>query len=55
MQISDDESKKSVSSLAESVENGEISSTSSEWNIGSDKLFVTCLNHDSNNKIGNLI
>ena len=31
MQISDDESKKSVYSLVESAENGEISSSSSEW------------------------
>ena len=30
MQISDDESKKSISNLAESVESGEISSPSSE-------------------------
>ena len=31
MQISDDESKKSVFSIAESVESGEISSSSSKW------------------------
>ena len=47
MQISDDESKKSISSLAESVESGEISSSSSEWKTGSDELFVTCLNDNS--------
>ena len=44
MQISDDESKKSISSFAESVESGEISASSSEWKMGSDELFVTCLN-----------
>ena len=52
MQISDNESKKSVSSLAESMESGEISCSSSEWKIGSDKLFVICLNCDSKTKIG---
>ena len=36
MQISNDESKKSFSSLAESVEDGEISASSSEWKIGLD-------------------
>ena len=51
MQISDDESKKSVSSLAESVESGEISSSSYEWNLDLGELFVTCLNCDSKNKI----
>ena len=51
MQIFDDESKKSVSSLAECIESGEISSSSSEWKIGSDELFVTCFNCDSENKI----
>ena len=51
MQISDDESKKSVSSVTESVESGEISSYSSEWKIGSDEFFVICLNRDSENKI----
>ena len=50
MHISHDENKKSVSSLAESVESGEISSSSSEWKIGSDELFVTCVNQDSENK-----
>ena len=45
MQISDDESKKSVSNL----EDGEISSSSSEWNLGSDELFIKCLN--SNKKL----
>ena len=52
MQISDNESKKSVSSFEESVEDGEISSSSSEWKVGSDELFVTCLNNNSENKIG---
>ena len=42
-------SKKRVSSLAESMEIGETSSSSSEWNLGSDKLFVTCLNDNSEN------
>ena len=51
MQISDDKSKKSVSSLAESVESGKISSSSSEWKIGSDKLFVTFLNDNSESNI----
>ena len=55
MQISDNESKKSVSSFAESVVDREISFSSSEWKIGPDKLFVTCLNSDSENKIGKLI
>ena len=40
MQMSDDESKKSVSSLAENVESGEIASSSSEWKTDSDDLFV---------------
>ena len=44
IQISDHECKKSVSNLAESVECGEILSSSSEWKIGSEELFVTCLN-----------
>ena len=44
MQISDDESKKSVSSFAESIESREISASSSERKMNSDKLFVTCLN-----------
>ena len=42
-QILDDESKKSVSIFAESVEIGEISASCSEWKTGSDELFVTCL------------
>ena len=45
MQISDDEIKKSV-------ESREISSYNTEWKIDSDELFVTCLNWDSENKIG---
>ena len=52
MQISEDESEKSVSSLTESVESRKISSSSSEWNLGSDELFVTYLNRDSKTKIG---
>ena len=55
MHITDNESKKSVSSLAESVENGEILSFSSEWKMGWDELFVTCLNRDNDNKKGKLI
>ena len=47
IQISDDESKKSLSIFAESVESGEISASSSEWKIGSDELFVTCINDNS--------
>ena len=41
MQISDNETKRSVSSLAESVESGEILSYSYEWKMGLDELFVT--------------
>ena len=33
------------------MENGKFSSSSSEWKIGSDELFVTCLNCDRENKI----
>ena len=51
MQIFDEKSNKSISSLAENVESGEISSTSSEWKKGSDELFFTCLNDNSENKI----
>ena len=50
IQISDNESKKNVSSLAESMESGEILSSSSEWGLGLDNLFVTCLNENSENK-----
>ena len=52
MQISDNKIKKSISSLAESVEGGGISPSSSEWKISSDELFVTCFNINSENKIG---
>ena len=45
MQISDDVSKKVIWSFAESEESGEISAPSSEWKMGSDELFVTCLNN----------
>ena len=51
MQISDDDSNKSVSSLAKSVENGEISSSSSEWKIDSDELFITYLNRKEIRKL----
>ena len=54
MQISDNESKKSVFSVVESVVSGEISASSSEWKTGLDELFVTCPNDDSD-KIGKLI
>ena len=54
-QISDNEDKKSASSVAESVESGEISPSSSKWNLGSDELFVTCLNDNSENKIAKSI
>ena len=37
--------------MAESIESGEISSSSSEWKIGPDDLFVTSLNDNSENKI----
>ena len=47
--IPDNDSKnKRDSSVAEGVESGEILSSSSEWNLGSDRdLFVTRLNHNS--------
>ena len=35
----------------ESVEAGEISSSTSKWKLGSDELFVTCLNDNSKNKL----
>ena len=38
-------------SFAESVESGIISASSSEWRIGSDEVFITCLNCISENKI----
>ena len=52
MEISDDKDKKSFSILAESMESGRISSASYKTKTGSDKLFVTCLNNNSENKIG---
>ena len=52
IQISDDESYKSVSTLAKSMESWEILSSSSEWKISSHELFVTYLNFDRKNKIG---
>ena len=51
MQIFEEKSNKSIFSLAENVESGEISSTSSEWKIGSDELFFTCLSENSENNI----
>ena len=51
IQISDDESKTSVSSLVESLESGQILSSSSEWKTGPDEIFFTCLNYDSENKM----
>ena len=34
------------------MESGEISASSSKWKTASDEFFVTCLNSNSNNKIG---
>ena len=51
MQVSDDESKKTVSSVAVKVENGEISSSSYKWNECLDAIFVSCLS-DNSDKIG---
>ena len=51
MQISNNESKKSVYNLKESIESGEISSSSSECKTGSDESFVTYLYRNSENKI----
>ena len=48
MQISDDQSKRSISGLPKSVESA---SSSSKWNLSSDELLVTCLNHNSENKL----
>ena len=39
--------KKSISRFANSVESGEFLASSSEWKIGSDELFVTFLNDNS--------
>ena len=53
LRISDYESDDtSLCRVAESVENGEIMSSSSELKKGSQELFVTCLNRDSKFKIG---
>ena len=42
--MSDYEDKKNITSVAEKVENGEILTSSSEWYLGSDRVFfVTCL------------
>ena len=50
MQISyNDESKKSVFCVAESVESGEILFSYSEWGLV--ELFVTCLNDNRERKI----
>ena len=51
MQIFNDESKRSISGLAESLESWEILSSSSEWKTGSKELFVTCLIKKSENEI----
>ena len=51
MQIFDNKSKKSDCILVERVASEEISSSSSKWKIGSDKLFVRCLNRDRKNKL----
>ena len=45
--ISDNERKISISSFAKSVESREVSSSSFEWKIDLHKLFVTCLNGNS--------
>ena len=49
MQIFDNESKKSVCSMAESIESGEILSSSSKRKLDLDELFVICLNCDNEN------
>ena len=51
MKLSDNDSKKGVSSVAESVESGLIMSYSSKWNLGSDELFATWLNENNKNQI----
>ena len=51
MQISNDKKQKEHLQLAESVESREISSSSSEWNLGLDELFVTRLHSNSKTKI----
>ena len=50
MQIFDNGSTKSASSVEESVESGKISSSNSKWKTGSNELFVTCLNCESEHK-----
>ena len=50
MQNSDNVSKKSVSSLSESVENGGNPFSYSEWNLRRNELYVTCLNHNGEKK-----
>ena len=52
MQIFYDKSKNSVFRLAESMESGEILSSSSEWVLVLDELFVTFLNCNRKNKTG---
>ena len=53
MQLFDDESEKGVFNVAESIESGEISSSSSEYKIGKpignhlDLFIITCLNQMS--------
>ena len=51
MQTSYNKDKKNDSSVTEGIESGEILSSSSEWKIGLDNLFVTYLNEISENKI----
>ena len=53
LQISDTEDQKSFSSVAESVNSGEILFSSSRWKIGLGReLFITCLN-DYSGKLKN--
>ena len=51
MQLSDNEKKKIISSMAESAEKREFLSSTSKWKLSPDEVFVTCLN-DNNDKIG---
>ena len=55
MQNPDKEEQKNFFSMAESLESEKISSSSSEWNLGLDELFVTCLNENSENEIAKTI
>ena len=51
MPLSENKSKKSISSIEEKIESEKILSSSSKWNLDNDKLFVICLNDNSKNKI----